>query len=149
MNTEQRLREAFAQRASEVEPASGALFAIRRRLRSGKLRPGKLRPAFRLRPAYVLATLTLAVLLTVVLTMTARRASDGPDDANILASSATSTPTSDFDGVDLSFADSFDSETLPNDETLPQEVPELHSPPDTKASPHQHLLPTQLQVLPP
>ena len=131
MNTEQRLREAFAQRASEVEPAPGALFAIRQRLRSGKLRP-----AFRLRPAYVLATLTFAVLLTVVLTMTARRASDGPDEGDILASSATSTPASAFTGVDLPLDDSVDDQTHSDGGTLPQEVPELQSSPtSTKTLP--------------
>ena len=131
MNTEQRLREAFAQRASEVEPAPGALFAIRQRLRSGKLRP-----AFRLRPAYVLATLTFAVLLTVVLTMTARRASDGPDEGDILASSATSTPVSAFTGVDLPLDDSADDQTHSDGGTLPQEVPEpQNTPTSTKTLP--------------
>lgn len=61
MNIEQRLRDAFAQRAGEVEVTPGALFEIQRRTsRTRRL------PQVRLRPAFVLAAAACAAIATVV-----------------------------------------------------------------------------------
>ena len=61
MNLEDRLRDAFAQRADAVEVSPGALFEIQRRIR-----PAKRVPQLRLRPALVLAAAACAAIATVV-----------------------------------------------------------------------------------
>lgn len=61
MNLEERLRDAFAQRAEEVEISPGALFEIQRRTsRTRRV------PELRLRPAFVLAAAACAAIAVVV-----------------------------------------------------------------------------------
>ena len=87
MNIEERLRDAFTQRADAVEVSPGALFDIRHRLD----RPRRV-PEFRLRPALVLAAAACAaaaVVVSVSLSTTA------PDPAGEIA-----TPVAGTGGTD-------------------------------------------------
>ena len=77
MSIEKRLRDAFSQRASEVEPTPGALFEIQRRLQNEP--PPK--PVL-LRPAFVLAGVAFAILAATLLVVVIGRQ---PDDATLVA----------------------------------------------------------------
>ncbi len=71
MNVEERLRNAFAQRAGSVETSPGALFEVQRRLsRTRRV------PELRLRPALVLAAAACAAIAVVVSVTLTRTATD-------------------------------------------------------------------------
>lgn len=73
MNIEERLRDAFAQRADDVEVTPGALFEIQRRLaRTRRL------PELRLRPALVLAAAACAAI-AVVVSVSVRQTAPDPE----------------------------------------------------------------------
>ena len=109
MSIEQRLRDAFAQRASEVEPSPGALFEIQRR---GRNKP-PLKPVL-LRPAFVLAGVALAALAATLLAVAVGRQ---PDDAILVAPP---TPSTEADTPPQTSSPSPNSETSeppPTDDT--------------------------------
>ena len=109
MSIEQRLRDAFAQRASEVEPSPGALFEIQRR---GQNKP-PLKPVL-LRPAFVLAGVALAALAATLLAVAIGRQ---PDDAILVAPP---TPSTESDTPAQTTSPSTNSETSeppPTDDT--------------------------------
>lgn len=99
MNVEERLRDAFGQRAADVEVTPGALFEIQRRLaRTRRL------PELRLRPALVLAAAAGAAIAVVVSVSVTRTAPDpagelvvppvaSPADPTEVAPPAGTTPT--------------------------------------------------------
>lgn len=99
MNIEERLRDAFGQRAADVEVTPGALFEIQRRLdRTRRL------PELRLRPALVLAAAACAAIAVVVSVSVTQTAPDqegeivippvaSPADPTEVAPPAGTTPT--------------------------------------------------------
>lgn len=91
MNIEERLRDAFGQRAADVEVAPGALFEIQRRVdRTRRL------PELRLRPALVLAAAACAAIAAVV-SVSVTQTDPDPDGEIVIPPLATPSDPTEVD----------------------------------------------------